>query len=73
MSTNKKLLTAIILAFNETIHIERSIRSAQRVADQILVIDSFSTDDTVSKAKKLGARVLQHKWINYATQLTWAL
>jgi glycosyltransferase involved in cell wall biosynthesis len=66
-------LTVIILTFNESIHIERCIRSAQRVADDVLVVDSYSTDDTVEIARRLGARVMQNAWINYATQLNWAL
>ena len=39
-------IAVIILAFNEEIHIERCIRSAQAVSDEIIVVDSFSTDNT---------------------------
>lgn len=66
-------LTAVILAFNEALHIERCIRSAQRVADDVLVVDSYSQDDTVLRAERLGARVLQHAWTNHAIQMNWAL
>ena len=66
-------LTVIILTFNESRHIERCIRSAQRVADDILIVDSFSTDDTVAIARRLDARVLQNPWKNHATQMNWAL
>jgi glycosyltransferase involved in cell wall biosynthesis len=66
-------LTVVILAFNESLHIERCIRSARRIADDILVVDSHSTDDTRDRAKRLGARVLQNPWINYATQMNWSL
>ncbi|PYR93208.1 MAG: glycosyltransferase family 2 protein [Acidobacteria bacterium] len=66
-------LTVVVLTFNESLHIERCVRSAQRVADDILVVDSYSTDGTVQQARRLGARVLQNKWQNYATQMNWAL
>lgn len=70
---DKANLTVIILTFNEYLHIERVIRSAQQVAQDILVVDSFSTDDTVKLARKLGARVLQNAWVNHSVQLNWAL
>ncbi len=66
-------LTVVILTFNESRHIERCIRSAQRVADDILIVDSFSTDDTVTVARRLDARILQNSWTNYSTQMNWAL
>jgi glycosyltransferase involved in cell wall biosynthesis len=66
-------LTVIILTYNESLHIERCIRSAQQVAKDILVVDSGSSDDTVDLARSLGARVLQNPWTNHATQINWAL
>lgn len=72
---NKKLsLAAIILTYNEEIHIERCINSLKSFASQIIVIDSFSTDNTVELAQQMGAIVLQNKWENmYAKQLNWGL
>ena len=66
-------LTVLILTYNEALHIERCVRSAQRVADEVLVVDSYSTDNTADTARRLGARVLQNGWTNHATQLNWAL
>jgi glycosyltransferase involved in cell wall biosynthesis len=66
-------LTVVILTYNEALHIERCILNAQRVADEVLVVDSYSTDATVPMARQLGARVLQNCWTNHATQLNWAL
>jgi len=66
-------LTVVILTYNEAIHIERCIGSVKRVATEVLVVDSCSTDGTRGIATRLGARVLQHGWVNYATQLNWAL
>jgi len=66
-------LTAIILTYNEEIHIERCIRSILPVTQEIMVIDSFSTDKTVEIAKTFGARVLQRKWKNQADQFAWGM
>ncbi|RME60151.1 glycosyltransferase, partial [Candidatus Parcubacteria bacterium] len=56
------LVTVIILTYNEALHIERCIRSVQLIAEKIFVVDSFSTDDTVTRARKLGAEVVQRPW-----------
>ncbi len=66
-------LTAVILTFNEEQHLERCITSVKEIANQIVVVDCFSTDGTVAIAEANGARVLQRAWVNYATQFNWAL
>lgn len=66
-------LTAIVLTFNEEVHIERCLNSVFQVARQVFVVDSFSTDRTVALAEALGARVWQHEFKNYAAQFAWAL
>lgn len=65
-------LTAIILTYNEAAHIMDCIESV-RFADEVLVFDSFSTDNTFELAQKAGARVLQHAFKNYADQRNTAL
>ena len=66
-------IAVVILTFNEEIHIERCIRSAQQVTDKIVVVDSFSTDDTCAIAQRMGAVVFQHAFENHARQFNWAL
>lgn len=66
-------IAVIILTFNEEIHIERCIRSAQTVSDEIIVVDSFSEDETCAIARRMGAVVYQHRFVNYAKQFNWAL
>jgi (heptosyl)LPS beta-1,4-glucosyltransferase len=61
------MLTAIILTLNESAHIQHCIASLQ-FADDILVFDSFSSDNTIELAKNAGARVLQRKFDDYASQ-----
>ena len=66
-------ITAIILTYNEEIHIRRCLRSLQGICDEVLIVDSFSSDNTVAIAQQMGARVVQHPWKNYATQLNYGI
>ena len=66
-------LTTIILTFNEELHIERCIRSIKPVTNRIIIVDSFSTDNTLNIASSLGVEVVKHHFFNYATQFNWAL
>lgn len=66
-------LVAIVLTFNEAQHLPRCLESLIGVADEVLVVDSHSTDNTVQIAETRGTRVVQHPWVNYAKQFNWAL
>ena len=72
VSAAKPSTTAIILSFNEELHIERCITRLQRVCQRIVVIDSLSTDRTVEIARELGAEVLQNPFRGHADQFDWA-
>lgn len=65
-------LTAIIPTLNEIHNIEAVIDTVS-FADEILVIDSYSTDGTFEKAKEKATRVLQRKFDYYAAQKNWAI
>ena len=69
----KPSVAVIILTFNESIHLPRALDHVRIFAREIFVVDSFSTDDTVSLAKAGGAQVLEHPFQNYARQFEWAL
>lgn len=66
-------LTAIILTKNEESNIKKCINSIKEIAEEILVIDSYSEDKTIEISKSLGARVYQHKFISHSEQFNWAL
>ncbi|VDC33962.1 glycosyltransferase family 2 protein [Pseudogemmobacter humi] len=66
-------LTAIIMSLNEEQHITRCIESLRPVAERIVVVDSFSTDRTIEIAQRLGAEVLQNRFVSHAHQYQWAL
>lgn len=65
-------LSVIILAKNEEEVIADAIDSVRDVADEILVIDSKSTDRTVEVAEFAGAKVIKHKFENFAAQRNFA-
>lgn len=67
-------ITVIILTYNEELHIRRCLENVKQFANKIYVIDSLSTDNTVSIAESMGAIVVPHKWPgNQAEQFNWAL
>jgi len=64
-------ISATIIACNEELNIARAIESL-RCCDEIVVVDSGSTDRTVEIAQKLGARVIEMSWRGYASQKNFA-
>ena len=67
-------ITAVILTFNESLHIKRCIDSIRALTDDIVVVDSLSTDNTVQIARENGAMVLERAWENnHSIQFNWAL
>ena len=66
-------LTAIILTYNEERHLARSIKSLEGVVSEVVVVDSFSTDNTKDIALSSGALFLENEFINHAAQFNWAL
>jgi len=65
-------LSVVVITLNESENIERCLLSTKGIADEMLVVDSFSTDDTVERAQKLGAKVLQHPFQSYNQQRAFA-
>jgi glycosyltransferase involved in cell wall biosynthesis len=69
----KLSITAIILTFNEEVHLDRCLSRIMPLVERVIVVDSFSSDRTVGIAKSYGAEVLQHAWKNYSDQFQWGL
>lgn len=61
-------LSVVIITFNEEENIGRCIESVKPVADEIVVLDSFSTDRTEQIATAAGARFAQHKFDGHIEQ-----
>jgi glycosyltransferase involved in cell wall biosynthesis len=66
-------ISAVIITLNEEKKIEQCIRSLQRVADEIIVVDSFSIDSTESICKNLGVRFIQNVFTGYRDQKNFAV
>ena len=65
-------ITAVVLMQDVAPHVRPCLRTL-RWADQMLVVDGGSVDDTVALAEAAGARVLSRRWDHYTAQRTFAL
>lgn len=66
-------ISVVIITYNEERNIERCIRSVEKVADEVVVVDSFSVDRTVEIAQSLGAKVVQHAFEGHIEQKNYAI
>lgn len=65
-------LSAVLITYNEAHNLPRVLGSLNWV-DEILVVDSFSTDETVSICEKAGCKVIQRKFNGYGEQKNYAV
>lgn len=65
-------LSAVIITRNEARNIGRCIGSLQGVCEDVVVVDSGSTDGTRTIAQGLGARVVERAWTDYSDQKNFA-
>jgi len=66
-------ISAVVITLNEEKYIEQCINSLKGVADEIVVIDSFSTDRTKEICISLGVRFIEHPFVGYRDQKNYAL
>ncbi len=66
-------ISVFILTYNEEANIRRCLDSLREWADDIVIVDSFSTDSTLSICEEFGCRIVQHEFINHAIQCNWVL
>ncbi len=66
-------LTVAIITYNEEKNIGRCISSVREIADEILVVDSFSTDRTEAICKEFGIRFIQNPFKGHIEQKNHAL
>jgi glycosyltransferase involved in cell wall biosynthesis len=67
-----KKLSAVIITLNEEKNIERCISSLQGVADEIVVLDSFSKDATKQICEKHGVKFFERAWEGYSASKNFA-
>lgn len=67
-----KQISAVIITFNEEKNIERCLSSLKDIADEIIVVDSFSTDKTEAICSIFNVRFIPHKFDGHIEQKNWA-
>lgn len=65
-------LTVVIITKNEERNIGRALDSVSKIADEIIVVDSYSTDQTKAICEKKGAHFIQSEWKGYAATKNFA-
>jgi len=66
-------LSAVIITFNEERNIAQCLQSLVGVADEIIVVDSFSTDQTKTLCNKFNVTFIEQKFLGYIEQKNFAL
>src|SRR6187551_311049 len=66
-------LSVVIITFNEERNIARCLDSVREIADDVVVVDSFSTDKTEAICREKGARFVQHKFEGHIEQKNYAV
>jgi len=66
------LNSVVIITYNEEKNISRCLESVKDIADEILVVDSFSEDRTREICSEYGAKVLKHHFTGHIEQKNWA-
>ena len=65
-------ISTVIITFNEERNLARCLESVKDIADEIIIVDSFSTDNTRAIARNCGARVVEHQFHGYGEQKNFA-
>ena len=66
-------ISVVIITFNEDKNIGRCLESVKDIADDIVIVDSYSTDRTEEIVKGYGARFIQHPFEGHIQQKNWAI
>jgi glycosyltransferase involved in cell wall biosynthesis len=66
-------VTTIIMTYNEKLNLEECLSSISGFIDDIIIVDSYSTDNTLEIAAKYTNKIYQNKFVNQAKQFIWAL
>ena len=66
-------ISTIVITYNEEANIERCLESVAPFSDEVIIVDSRSTDGTVEIAQDCGATVIERDWPGYGIQRQFAL
>jgi len=70
---NSVNISACLITLNEERNLPRCLASVAPLVDEIVVVDSGSTDATIKRAQEFGARVIYQPWLGYVGQKNYAL
>jgi len=65
-------ISVVVITFNEEKNIERCLQSVKHIADEIIVVDSLSTDRTILIAENYGAKVIPQVFLGHVEQKNFA-
>ncbi|NRA92056.1 MAG: glycosyltransferase family 2 protein [Psychroserpens sp.] len=66
-------LSGVVITFNEERNIEKCLQSLSNVVDEIVVVDSFSTDNTTAICNKFGVKFVEQEFLGYIEQKNFAV
>ena len=66
-------ISVVIITFNEERNIARCLASVKDIADDIVVVDSFSSDRTKEVCLQHGVRFIEHAFEGHIEQKNWAI
>ena len=67
-----KKISATVITYNEESKIDRALSSLRELCDEIVVVDSFSTDSTLERCRRYTDRIKQRAWPGYRDQKQYA-
>jgi len=67
------MFSVVILTYNSELTIRNTLESACLVSDDVHIVDSYSSDNSLAIALACGASVVQHPFKNYGAQRNWAI
>src|SRR6056297_459443 len=70
---DRKKISAVVITYNEERNIRHCLESVKDIADEIVVVDSFSTDQTETICREMGAVFLKHAFEGHIEQKNYAL
>lgn len=63
------MISAVIVNFNESVNLERCLKSLKDFADEIVILDLGSTDSSISVCKKYNAKVFHHDFVPFVEKV----
>lgn len=70
---NSVKISGVIITYNEERNIKACIESLHGIVDEVVVVDSFSTDNTQKICEELGVKFIQHKFFGHIEQKNYAM